>query len=113
MLERGIDIITRNINSDEYIQALFKKLHEEIDELLAAQTQAARIEEMADVMEVMQSLIQSLSLSVEEVEQARLAKFLERGSFADQRYVNYVILSDNHLMMQYYREQPDKYPEIE
>lgn len=113
MLERDVNITTRNLNPDDYIQALFQKLYEEIDELKDAQTQTERIEEMADVMEVIQSLIKVLNTTADEVERVRLDKFQARGGFTDQRYVDYITLSSDHPLIQSYQKQPHKYPELD
>ena len=113
MLERGIDITTRKLDADAYTQALSKKLYEEVDELMSSQTHADKVEEMADVMEVVHAFMQAFDITAEAVEQARLKKWQDRGGFIDQRYVDYITLAEDHPLMQYYREQPHRYPELD
>ena len=72
---------TRVLEDDAYLRALLDKLVEEANELRNA-TPGQRIEEMADVVEVLRALRHRLGLGEYEVHAAADAKRVERGGFA-------------------------------
>ena len=56
-----------------------------------ATTHKDMIEELADVMEVLQALMQTLAIIPDDVETVRMRKFNERGSFYDRHYIDHII----------------------
>ncbi|MGV9002094.1 MAG: nucleoside triphosphate pyrophosphohydrolase [Candidatus Saccharimonadaceae bacterium] len=70
---------TRILSREEYRTKLLEKLVEEAKELLESN---GDISERADVAEVLKAIDEILNFSDEEIEQARNAKFQERGGFA-------------------------------
>ncbi len=71
------------LDNDEYFDALTRKICEEAEELRVADHDA-RLGELADVWEVLASLVSVLGLSEEQVRGAASRKRAERGGF-DQR----------------------------
>lgn len=69
---------TRILNDNEYKIALKEKLFEEIEEYFASEND---VNELADIKEVFNALCIANGHSVEEVENARLKKAIERGAF--------------------------------
>lgn len=67
----------RKLNDAEYFQELKNKLVEEVDEFLAADN----IEELADIIEVIYALAKFIGHNVNELEELRDKKHLERGGF--------------------------------
>lgn len=67
----------KTVVGTEKAEYLLKKAHEEINEL----TQARNIEEMADVLEVVDAIIDSLSLNRNEIEHVRKVKREKNGAF--------------------------------
>ena len=65
------------ISGTEYFSALKNKLTEETVEFNTSET----AEELADIMEVVFSLAAHIGITQKELEQIRLKKQLERGSF--------------------------------
>ena len=74
---RGGEVRTRVLDEKEFGLELRAKLQEETDEFL----ESGSPEELADVLEVIFALAQSLGLSRDELEAVRLAKLQERGGF--------------------------------
>jgi predicted house-cleaning noncanonical NTP pyrophosphatase (MazG superfamily) len=75
--ENGKQCKTRKMKPEE-VEAYFRsKVQEELDELF----EDPNPEEMADLMEVVDCLRKMLSLSIEEVIDAKYNKRAERGSF--------------------------------
>ena len=60
----------------------FEKLIEEARELRDAQDNEHRIEELADVLEVIEAITMHFEISTQSVQDKKLSKNLERGGFA-------------------------------
>lgn len=72
---------TRILDDPEFLIELKKKFREELDEYLVAKTPEARLEEMADIFEVITALNAAEGRSIEAVIAAQLKKREERGAF--------------------------------
>lgn len=70
----------RVLEGDELLDALFSKLEEETHELRAAR-HSQRIEELADIFEVVQALARKLGIDMTTLERAADAKRARRGGF--------------------------------
>ncbi|TAL48400.1 hypothetical protein EPN87_00640 [archaeon] len=77
MKESGKIPITRIASAEEYKQALKDKLLEEVREYMAS----GKLEEIADIMEVIQCLIRVEGSDLETVEKIRKDKAGKRGGF--------------------------------
>lgn len=73
----GKDCVIEIMDDVEYVKELNKKLAEEVDEYLSS----GSIEEIADIMEVMYSILEVKNISFEEVEKLRMEKREKRGGF--------------------------------
>lgn len=73
---------TRTLSKEEYKDKLLEKLQEEYFELLKATNKAEQLEEITDIKEVLIAIIDILGLTENEVEEARIAKREEKGSFS-------------------------------
>lgn len=73
----------RVLNQAEYIQELDKKLFEEAHEFVEEHS----IEELADLMEVVLTIMEVKNISIEEVEKARILKQNKKGGFKDKIYL--------------------------
>lgn len=94
-------------------EAIRKKLLEEAEEVLVAQTQLERTEELADLLEVMKSLAQEWGISWAQVEEKRTQKALSHGTFDLGLYATSCdIPEDDPEFIARMRAQPEKYPEI-
>lgn len=74
---RGATAITRSLSDQEYKQALFAKLQEEVAELL----EEPITEELADIQEVINALAPIIAGSREEFEKVREEKLKFRGGY--------------------------------
>ena len=68
---------TRILSDTAYQQELIKKLQEEVTEF----TQEPNLEELADILEVLHALVESLGSDMTTVEDIRRQKVVERGGF--------------------------------
>ncbi len=82
----GREAKTRILNDEEYLTELEKKLREECAEVLAERGEH-RIEELADVMEVVKALAEAQGSSMAAVENAREKKAKRRGGFAQKIFL--------------------------
>ncbi len=71
------------LNDNEYIQELDKKLFEEAHEFIEEHS----VEELADLMEVIYTIMKIENISFNEVEIAREQKNKKKGSFKDKVYL--------------------------
>ena len=82
----GENPITRILSDAEYKEELEKKLHEEYLEVLEA-TGDSRIEELADMLEVMEALAGVENKTLEDVLSVKAKKQEKRGAFKDKIYL--------------------------
>jgi len=66
-----------------YSKKLDEKLLEECKELISTFDKNSRIEEMADVLEVLHAMADVLGIQMSEVEEARIIKKEKRGAFKE------------------------------
>ena len=83
--------ITRILSNDEYKQELERKLYEEYQEVLNTTNSKDRIEELADMLEIIISLAKLEDKSIEDVLEVAKAKRLKRGGFDKKIYLEKVI----------------------
>lgn len=79
--------ITRVLNDNEYKEELDKKLLEECNEVILSKTHGERIEELADLLEVMISIAKSCNQSLDDIISACETKRAKRGSFDKKIYL--------------------------
>jgi len=91
ILEDGKRPVTRTAGEAEYAALLEAKLQEELDELAAPG--ADRVQELADILEVVHALARVESISANELEAVRGKKAAERGGF-DERIVLVEVVTD-------------------
>lgn len=84
------ETITRILDCDEYKKALEDKLYEEYQEVLES-SEKDRIEELADMLEVMISLAKIENSSLDEIIEIMNNKKLKRGGFEKKIFLEKVI----------------------
>ena len=77
--EKGGDCEFRIAMKSEYIQLLNKKLCEEVEEFILNPS----AEEIADVLEVIETIAKLKNISLEEIKMIKVAKRRERGGFGE------------------------------
>lgn len=80
--------VTRILSQDEFRAALLAKLGEEAEELRTAPP-GGRIDELADLQEVLDALARSYGYSRAEVDFAAGVKRHQRGAFRDQIFLEF------------------------
>lgn len=82
---------TRILNEEEYKKELEKKLLEECNEVINAKESKDRVEELADVMEILFSLARLEDKSLYEIQEVMIDKRNKRGGFEKRIYLEKVI----------------------
>lgn len=116
LLDTGVTVHMRIMEQEEYIKRLKDKLFEETKEVIDAcnNTDINHIkEECADVLEVIHVLSNIYGLSIDEIEEQRIANKQNRGSFEDRIYIDYIEMTSDIPKLSYFRGKPDDYPEEE
>ena len=85
--------ITRILNDIDYKKELEKKLYEEYQEVLEA-TGKDRLEELADMLEIISSLTKIKNITLNNVIEIANKKVLKRGSFENKIFLEKVITKD-------------------
>ena len=85
----GETTITRILNDDDYKKELEIKLNEEYQEVLEARGKD-RIEELADMLEIIKSLAELENSSIDEVIKVSKNKVLKRGGFSKRVFLEKV-----------------------
>lgn len=78
---KGESVVQKKVKGDLLTASLKAKLVEEALEVFDATSTTEIIEEIADVMEVLDSLIKSLDISYEEIKKVKELKYKEKGGF--------------------------------
>ena len=73
----------RIMDDEEYIKELNKKLLEEAHEFIEENA----VEELADIMEVIQSIMRAKNISYEELKKVQVLKREQKGGFNDRVYL--------------------------
>ena len=84
IIEKNNEVaVTRILEGKEYLKELYKKLHEECNEVEMAKNK----EELADVYEVLLAVMLYNDIKLEEVEASALIKRNKRGGFSKRIYL--------------------------
>jgi predicted house-cleaning noncanonical NTP pyrophosphatase (MazG superfamily) len=113
LTKRKVTMKFRVVSSPEYQTLLKTKLVEETEEVSRARNQAELISELADVLEVIHALAAAHTIPFETIEATRQEKQVSRGGFDHHIYAEYVEMEESHELYAEYKNEPDKYPEIE
>ena len=90
IIGKGETPVIRTLSQDEYKKELEKKLYEEYKEVIEA-TSAERIEELADMLEVIRALAKLEDKSLDDVISVANNKKEKRGAFEEKIFLEKVI----------------------
>lgn len=85
---------TRILSDEEFQSALTDKLQEEVAEYLCSKTPSERVEELADVLEVIMALLKLEGLTLQDLEQVREEKLQNRGGFSQKIFLEKAVAVD-------------------
>jgi predicted house-cleaning noncanonical NTP pyrophosphatase (MazG superfamily) len=99
------------LNNKSFVGELKKKLVEEALEIPSETDRDKLLQEIADVQEVIDSLIDVLKSSKKEIQKIQKIKNQKIGSFKKRLYIEQVEVNKDSKWINYYLANPDKYPE--
>lgn len=79
--------IRKITDMQEFQQELFKKIKEEATSLAMSRTREEFLDEYADLMAVLEEIIQQLSLDIEDLNKARSDNVLKKGHYKQQNFL--------------------------
>jgi predicted house-cleaning noncanonical NTP pyrophosphatase (MazG superfamily) len=95
---------------DKIELVLKDKILEEAREIIEGETKEAIAEEIADLMEVILTYMDHLSITREEVEAIRAEKTAKTGAFKNALYIQKITVEEGSLQEAHFLRQPHKYP---
>lgn len=108
----GILVDYKKLSQEEYIKALRKKVVEEAQEVADEENRDKLVYELADLREVVQTLMNALEITDSEISEAQNKKREKSGGFAEKHFTNFVEIENDNPVIEYYLQRPSKYPEI-
>lgn len=111
MRSQGIVVHDRTMDHEEFIQKLKVKLLEEAEEVNQAQTAEELLEELADVLEVVQTLSSATGLTLQQIEEKRIEKSKLKGGFEGRIFNHHVDIEEDNQIINYYLNKPKHYPQ--
>lgn len=112
MEDQTVDSQIKTLSAAELLSYFKKKMVEEADEVVEAESTDDLIDELADCLEVIRGFSSCLNVNFDTVERARVAKKEARGDFSEGIVIDTVSMPEDHQFAQYCLANPAKYPEV-
>jgi diadenosine tetraphosphate (Ap4A) HIT family hydrolase len=106
----GIEVHKQILDSVEYLSKLKNKLLEEAKEVNETKNSDDLIEELADVLEVVQSIARAANIEMTQIENVREAKRESLGGFEEKIFCSWVDMEEDHPSVQYYQQKGEEIP---
>lgn len=107
----GQTAIYKKITSSEHKNYLVSKIIEEASEIPLNATNQEIIDEIADVRQALEDLMVLCNIDESQVETAKQKIFDKKRGFSEATFITTLELSDNDPWVEYYRKNPDLFPE--
>lgn len=98
---QGLHPLTRHLDEKEYMHALHEKLKEEMREYMAGRN----MEELADVVEVIDAILQARGLSMEMLDNLRKMKAQSNGAFRERVFLERVLTAEESKALEEMEEE--------
>lgn len=102
--------VYRELSKEEFLSELKRKIIEEASEI-DINDKASVLNELADIQQAIDDLVRAIGATAGEVMAVKSKKFSKKGGFADARYVETLTLQDGDTWTDYYRQDPERFPE--
>ncbi len=110
--DKKVIVDKKVLTKEEFLIQLKEKLLEESLEVKNANTIEDLKEEIADVIEVINSILKFNKIEYNEIEKYRQKKFFKKSGFENPIYINSISMEEDHPNINYLLENKEKYPEI-
>ena len=108
----GQKAIYKKLSLSEHKLALKNKIIEEVSEIKLDDQLPNIISEIADVQQAIDDLKGLYNINSEQIDSVKKSKLDKKGGFAGGVFVETLELNDDDEWIDYYRKQPDIFPEI-
>ena len=116
MIERmkndGIIVDYKQLIGQAYINALRNKVVEEAEEVAYEYDREKLVYELADLIEVLETLADYIGITKSEVLDAKNKKRELSGGFSSGNFSNFVEIDTENPVIEYYQQRPNKYPRM-
>ena len=112
MQSEGILVDYKELSQKDYEDALRKKVIEEAQEVADERNHEKLIYELADLLEVAQTLANIVGITESEIQEAIKKKREKSGGFTKKHFTNFVEIKNDNPAIKYYLERPNKYPKM-
>jgi predicted house-cleaning noncanonical NTP pyrophosphatase (MazG superfamily) len=110
MKKEGVALFGHHLTDEEFAKELKNKLVEEASEVRDTESREDLIKELADVMEVIETLSSLHGITKEEIEKERLLKYEINGRFLAANFVDYIkVPVNNHKVIEYLEKRNRPY----
>ncbi|MGI6612690.1 MAG: phosphoribosyl-ATP pyrophosphohydrolase [Candidatus Nanosyncoccaceae bacterium] len=103
----------RVLGDEEYVRELIHKVTEESSEI-PTDSEADLEEvlaELADLQSIVDALREHFGFSEEQLREAAKQKTAKKGGFVGRYYIESQVLAEDAPLVEYYRANPDRFPE--
>jgi len=97
---------------DEYKIELINKIIEEAKEIKIDGSIDSIKSEIADIQQALDDFVRLCGINLDEISKIQQKKFDKKGGFRNSIYVKTIKLKDDDSWVQYYRDNPDTFPEV-
>jgi predicted house-cleaning noncanonical NTP pyrophosphatase (MazG superfamily) len=104
--------VYKTLSNYEHKISLKNKIIEEASELDINDEQSRVIDEIADLRQILDDLVKLCGATEDQITAAQKIKYDKKGGFVDGVFVDTLELTDDDEWVDYYRKEPDRYPEI-
>lgn len=110
LVAEGAIVHHQVLSKEMVINVLKDKILEEANEIIEGGSKEAIVEEIADLMEVVMTFMDHLSISIDEVNAIRDKKNARTGSFKNALYIDKIVVQKGSPQEEHFLQQPHKYP---
>lgn len=90
IIKSGKNIKIKILDQEDYVFEIKKKLVEETNELLKATTKEEKIDELADIFELLDYYLIETKIDLLEIKKRRIQKNMKNGGFDERIYLEYI-----------------------
>lgn len=112
MQSKGSKLYAYKLNDQDFLKQLKIKLLEEAQEVHKAQTEHELLEELADLLEIIDTLAKLNNLTTKDLQQTQEKKRNEKGGYEDRIFLSFAEHPKDSPQERYCLADPDKYPEV-
>ncbi|MBI2344564.1 nucleoside triphosphate pyrophosphohydrolase [Candidatus Dependentiae bacterium] len=112
MEDKGSKLYAYKLNDQDFLKQLKLKLLEEATEVSKAQTEQELLTELADVQEIIYTLLKFHNFTEKNLTAVREKKLEEKGGYQEKIFVTFAEHPKDSPQERYCLAESDKYPEV-